>query len=927
MDRRLLATKLQIPSRRGDLVPRERLLRRLDEGLQQKLSLISAPAGFGKTTLVAQWAVTRRQRSETSVRWLALDDGDNDLVRFLNYLVAAMREPTTSPPSEMSAHLQAPRPPAAEQVLTALLNEMATAPPASAPEATATEEAHRVLILDDYHLITAEAVHDAVAFLLEHMPACLHLVVVTRADPPLPLPRLRGQGQLLEIRQADLRFSTREATIFIREVMGLSLREDDVAALTARTEGWIAGLQMAALALRGWAVGEGEDAAAFVGTFTGAHRYVLDYLLEEVLQQQSPPVQRFLLQTSVLDRLCAGLCDAVLGGAEKEIALDFPNYAPDTQSLLDYLDAHNLFLVPLDEHRQWYRYHRLFADLLQLRLRQTRPELVPLLHERAAGWYEAQGQMASAIKHALAAGDRVRAAELVDRAAEGAAMRGEVMTLLQWVAALPEAAVVARPYLALTYAWSLLVGGKPAEEMEKWLQVVEAQEDVAAASGAIRGYVKIFEGDLAGARTDARRALRALPEHAVFLRQLATLVLGMAARFGDSGPDSERALVDASRTGTAAENLLVAVLGGCARADMAQRQGKMGEAQEIYERALEVATDDDGRFLPIASEPLFGMANLALERFELAEAEEMVEEGIALAGQWSGLAALDGYLLQARIHFLRGEHTAMRSRLDQAATAARSFDATEVDDLIVALTGVQAQIRLGHLAEARRWLESRALRSEGPEVELADHEAPHIRKYEYLILARLLVAEGRSAEGLALLEALGPHFARYRARIIVHLLSAVAHEQIGERQAALEALTEALTLGQAAGMVSVFVEEGKPVARLLYRALQEGTFPSFVSQLVRAFPAPQEEAVASDRQGELVEPLSERELEVLNLVAEGLTNQEIADRLFLSVATVKWHTSNIYGKLAVSNRTEAVAKARALGLFARSPKAPGRPPS
>ncbi len=454
------------------------------------------------------------------------------------------------------------------------------------------------------------------------------------------------------------------------------------------------------------------------------------------------------------------------------------------------------------------------------------PAHVPQLHARAAAWYEAQGHMANAISHALAACDTEQAANLVERAAEGAAMRGEVMTLLQWVDALPDEAVIARPYLALTYAWSLLVGGEPAEEVEHWLQVVEAREEIAAATGAIRGYVELFEGELVAASSHAREALRALPEQALFLRQLSTLVLGMASRYSDSGPDPEQALVDASQAGTAAENILVAVLGHCARADMALRQGEMAEGQAIYELALATATDDDGRPLPVASEPLFGLATLALERFELAEAEQMVEEGIDLAQRWSGLAALDGYLLQARIHRLRGEDKAMWTQLEKAATAARHFDATEVDDLIVALSSIQAEIRLGHLAEARRWLDSRALQTTAAAAELANH-ASQLRKYEYLLLARLLIAEGRPAEAVALLDTLRPHFERYRARIMLHLLSAVVHEQMGERQAALAALTEALTLGNAAGMVAVFVEEGMPVARLLYRALEEEEGPTF----------------------------------------------------------------------------------------------------
>ena len=529
--------------------------------------------------------------------------------------------------------------------------------------------------------------------------------------------------------------------------------------------------------------------------------------------------------------------------------------------------------------------------------------------------------MGSAIKHALAAGDTERAADLVDVAAEGAAMRGEVMTLLQWVEGLPKAAVAARPHLALMYAWSLLVGGAPAEEVQAWLQVVEARDEMAAATGAIRGYVKLFEGDLAAASTYAEQAQRALPERAVFLRQLAALVLGMAARYGHGEDDPERALADASKASTATENIFVAVLGLCARADMASRRGDLSQAEANYERALKVARDEDGRLLPVASEPLLGLAALALELSELAQAEQMIEEGIALAQQWSGLAAIDGHLLRSRIHRLRGEHRAMRAQLEKAETVAGRFDATEMDDIIVALFRTQAELHLGDRTLARRWLEERDVHAESATRELNTHPSP-VRKYEYLLLARLFLAEADPEKALSLLDTLRPHFARHRARITIHLLRAVAREQMDQHEIALASLVEALSLGKAAGMVTVFVEEGEPVARLLYRGLQEeelSGFSTYVRQLLASFPALLHEEPPAGWPMELVEPLSDREVEVLSLVAEGLTNQEIADRLFLSVATIKWHTSNIYGKLAVSNRTESVAKARALGLLSRSP--------
>lgn len=909
MERGLLATKVRTPPVRGELVSRSRLLERLDEALQHKLTLIAAPAGFGKTTLAAAWVADRTQEPGVAAGWLSVDEGDDDLVRFLSYLAAALEKMLPAVAAEIQALLHSPHPPPPAEAMTILVNGLVEAESA---------ERHFLLIIDDFHLLTAAKIHEALAFLLEHQPPCFHLILITRADPPLPLPRLRARGQLLEIRQSDLRFSHEEAARFLEEGMGLPLEEAEIATLTGRTEGWIAGLQMAALALRGRPEAE---TASFVAQFTGTHRYVLDYLLEEVLQRQPEEVQQFLLRTSILGRLTAPLCDFLLSDAVDPQA---PILNPRSQQILSYLDAQNLFLVPLDEHRCWYRTHRLFADLLRLRLEQTLSEQMPRLHRRAAAWHEADGEATAAIDHLLAAGDRERAATLVAANAESVVMRGEIMTLLRWVEALPEDALAARPHLALLTAWALLLGGQAEGEIERQLQRVEADPVTAGWTGAIRGYVELFQGEIGAARRLAGQALSALPDEALFLRQLALLVQSVASRY-EKGRDPDQGLAATSRAGAAADNILVAVFGLCMRADLAQRAGDLKRAQAIYEQALDLAKEGEG-LLPVASEPLFGLATLALERFDLAQAERLLADGMAMAQRWSGMAALDGYLLQARLHFLQGEHVAMWSVLDEAAAVAHRFDAVDVDDLIVDLFRCQKEIAVGRLAEARYRVQSLELRPEAATAELA-REAPPTRKYEYHLLARLYLAEGRPEEALQLLDLLLPYFERRRSRIATHLLRAMAYEALGAEDDALGALATALHLGEEAGMAAVVVEEGEPVARLLYRALEAGIAPSYTSRLLGLFAETQvvegapagRQAARAAAQGALIEPLSERELEVLALVAEGLTNQEIADRLFLSLATVKWHTSNIYGKLAVGNRTEAVTRAQALGLLPLSP--------
>lgn len=899
MGTRLLATKLRIPPRPGELIPRERLFDRLDQSLQRKLTMISAPAGFGKTTLVADWAAARLHEGRFAAGWLALDTGDNDLVRFLNYLAAALDAAVPALRERIDPLLKSPHPPPANEILTAMINHLVAAGEEATPPCPPV-----VLILDDYHLVTVANIHDAVAFLLEHQPAGLHLILLTRADPPLPLPRLRSQGQLLELRQGDLRFTEGEAARFLQQVMRLPIGKTEVATLASRTEGWVAGLQMAALALRGR---HEDEAAAFVASFSGTHRYVLDYLLEEVLQRQPEKVQNFLMQTSILERLCAPLCDALLGGEPE------PATRRRAQEILDYLDANNLFLVQLDEQRGWYRYHRLFADLLQLRLEQSMPALLPTLHERAATWLEMQGETGAAVSHLLAAGATGRAAVLVDIAAESAVMHGEIMTLLNWVDALPEEEVSSRPHLALLYAWAMLLGGRPASQFEYWLAVVESDARADGWSNAIRAYVHLFEGDTPAARLQAGRALEILPPQAVFLRQLASLVQSIAARYQDDGRNPDQELDASSRASAAADNRLVAVLALCSQADLAFHRGNIASATAIYEHALALAQSRTGRLLPVASAALLGLATLALERGNLAEAASLLETGMALTRQWSGVESIAGHLLQARLHFLRGEQEAMWSMLDEAAGLARRFDVVATDDLLVALLRTQIELVTGRVAPALRWLESRGLQAGAAAVELADHPSP-LRKYEYLLLARSLLAQQRPADALHLLAALQPYLDRLHAHVALHLLQAIAYDQMGERAPMLAALHEALALAEPAGLVAVFVEEGAPAARLLYRALEMDVAADYAGQLLAAFPpAGEEQALAAQRQ--LVERLSEREIEVLALVANGLTNQEIAARLYLSLATVKWHTSNIYGKLGAGNRVEAVTIARTLGLL------------
>ncbi|MBL7065917.1 MAG: tetratricopeptide repeat protein [Anaerolineae bacterium] len=938
----LLKTKLYIPPVRPEVVPRPRLIERLNARLLHKrnLTLISAPAGFGKTTLLSEWVSHLETRflgknlvsgPRPPVAWVSLDEGDNDPIRFWAYFVAALRTLALSQVEGIEAHIgegvlsafQAPQLPPIEAVLTTLINEIAAVPQGD-------HEGHLyVLILDDYHLITAQPIHDALTFLLNHLPGNMHLVIATRADPPLPLARLRGRGQLTELRLTDLRFTPDEAAAFLNQVMGLGLAADDVAALASRTEGWIAGLQMAAVSMQGQ-----DDVTGFIQAFTGSDRYILDYLVEEVLQRQPDSVQTFLLQTAILDRLTGPLCDAVLRISESAnqrlvdsptrfLADSLTRSFADSQVMLEYLERNNLFVVPLDNERRWYRYHRLFADLLRQRLQQTQPDLVPTLHRRASEWFEQNGLMAQAIEHTLSAENLGRAGGLIEQAAEATLMRSEIATLLRWVDALPDELVRDRPQLCVYHAWALLFGGHPLDAVEARLRDVE--DDAGLSPGkaaALRALVALFQSQIPRAAELSRRALEQLPEDDVFLRGFATLLLGISHMVDGDMVAARQSLEEIARRSQEAGNVMLAVMVMCSLAELHKRQGQLDKAAAMYQQALELAVDGQGRRLPIAGEALMGLGELEREWNDLEAAVRYLTAGIEFTGKWGEIGAIDGYISLAHVRQAQGDADSAQELLRKAWQLALQFDATEMDDDLVAAHQARLWVAQGNLEAARRWAEERELTVDASLAELEERvssvsfRSHRRRTAEYLTLVRVLIAQKRCDEALALLEPLLAIAERWglNERVIkVQILKALACHAQGDIAQALAALERALSLAEPAGYVRVFVDEGEPMARLLYRAAARGIAPEYAGRLLAAFPAL--EPAAQEPQADMVEPLSERELEVLRLIAEGLSNQEIARRLFLSLSTVKWHTSNIYGKLGVKNRTQSVAKARSLDIL------------
>ena len=875
----ILATKLYIPPSRRRVVLRPRLVERLNEGLAagNKLTLVSAPAGFGKTTLISEWVAGCGR----ATAWLSLDEGDSDPSRFLTYLIAALQTVAPGIGEGVLTVLQSPQPPLLESTLTALLNEITTIP------------SDVVLVLDDYHVLDAKPVDDALAFLVEHLPPQMHLVIATREDPALPLARLRARGQLTELRAADLRFTPSEAAGFLHQVMNLDLSTEEVAALDARTEGWIAGLQLAAISLQGR-----PDVAGFIASFTGSHHFVLDYLLEEVLQRQPDSVQAFLLRTSILDRLCGPLCDAVLLDA-----------SASGQETLEYLDRANLFIVPLDTERRWYRYHHLFADLLRQRRQQIAVSSggADEDHLRASDWYEANDLEIEAFQHAAAGHDVERAERLIEGGGMPLYFRGALVPILHWLGSLPTTVLDTRPSLWVTYAQALLSSGQNTgiepklQAAERALQETRTDDrtrDLVGRIASVRAFLVWSPHEVETIIAQSRRALEYLHPDNLPFRTAAALNLGHAYVLLGDRSGARQALTEVTTISAASGNTIYEILGSIGLGFIQETDNQLGLAVETYRHAVELAA---GLPFPFVCEAHLGLARVHYQWNDLDTARQHGEQSLQLARQIANTDRPVAWeVLLARLALALGDAVGAAAILAEADRAARQHDfVLQVPE--VAAAQVLAFLRQGDVAAAAHVAQA--------------HELP-------LSQARVHLAQGDPSAALAVLE---PYRRRMAEKawadqeLMALVLLAVAFDAHGERAKAAQLLDEALTLAEPGGFIRIFVDEGAPMARLLYEALSHGVHPSYVRQLLAAYPvdgtdedAPPTTPAAGTR---LAEPLSARELEVLPLIAEGLSNQEIAARLYLSLHTVKAHARNIYAKLGVSSRTQAVAKGRALGIL------------
>jgi LuxR family transcriptional regulator, maltose regulon positive regulatory protein len=870
----ILATKLYIPPLRPSVIPRPRLIARLNEGLQRRLTLISASAGFGKTTLLSEWVVSCGR----PVVWLALDERDGDPARFLTYLIAALRGIAPQLGEGVLGALQSSQAPPAEAIMTALLNEIA-----------GIERAF-ILVLDDYHAIDAPAVDAALAFMLEHLPPQMHIVIATREDPNLPLARLRARGQLAELRVAQLRFTSSEVAKFLSQAMGLQLAAEAIDALETRTEGWVAGLQLAALSLQGH-----RDPHSFIRSFTGTHHFVLDYLLEEVLQQQPAPIQAFLLHTSILDRLCGPLCDAVLHDP-----------AAAGQATLEYLERANLFVVPLDSERRWYRYHHLFADLLRQRLRQGSAADVDVaeLHIRASAWYEGQGLDAEAFQHAAAAGDLDRATRLVEGAGMPLFFRGEVTPVLRWLESLPTAALDAHPSLWVMYASALLFVSRM-REVEQKLQSAEAAlqgralddatRDLVGHIAAIRATLAVSQHDLELIVAQSRRALEHLHPNNLPVRTATTWTLGYAYYLQGERAAAGLAYTEALAISEAIGHRIIMIMATLGLGTVQEVGNQLPLAAQSYRRVLELIGDPP---LPVACEAHLGLARIFYEWDDLESAQQHGRQAAELARQ---LENTDRYvahkLFLARLELAHGNVAGAAALVTSAGELARQQQYVRQLPEVAAMQ-VRLLLRHGSLAEAAQLAQA--------------HDLPHSQ-------ARVHLAQGDAPAALALLDQ------RRRAveergwadeQLRVMLLQSLALHAHHEEDRAEQLLRDLLTLAEPGGFIRLFIDEGPPMAQLLARLRDMSGAPhAYLQRLLAAFDAPTDMHPSTPRSHALIEPLSQRELEVLQLIAQGLSNQEISERLFLALSTVKGHNQRIFDKLQAQRRTEAIARARELGLL------------
>lgn len=885
MPAQLLTTKLYIPPPRPGLVTRGHLIERLNAGLTGRLTLVSAPAGFGKTTLLSAWAA----HSDRPCCWLSLDEGDNDPGRFLAYFVAALGTAGIQVDPEPLQLLANPGPGQIETVLNGIINQVAAA---GTP---------LVAVLDDYHRIQQPAVHDILAYLLEHLPPGAHLVLLTRADPPLPIARYRARGQINELRAADLRFSLSEGEQFLNQVHQLAVADGDVAQLVQRTDGWVAGLQLASLALSGR-----PDPRDYIRRFSGSQDYIADFLTTEVLDQLAEEVRSFLLKTAILERLSAPLCAAITGQA-------------DSQEILKSLRHNNIFLQALDGEGRWYAYHQLFRDLLTQQLLSQYPQEVPGLYLGASTWCQQHALIHEAIEYALQGGHIQLAAGLIEDQAQATLERSEMATFIRWVERLPETSLKDRPNLWIDYAWATLVSNREAGSATRCLQQVQPVNDLGRGKLlCLSAIVAAMQRDVDQSLELSRQALDILPAEAHFFRQVTGWNLSAALFLSGDEAGGVAALEDVARVSLASGNRLVAVVTRCRLGNIYQQQGHLNQAYQIYQQALEIAGRGRVQPLPAACEALLGLGKIEWEWYQLESAADKLREGLALSRQWREVVATDGAITLAHLLLSQGDAAQSNQVIEEARGTVAQKTQAETGQVYLEMRAVHLQLRQQQLDRAEAWVRQRGLAQylqPGTLDEALGRGTGVLRALELGVYSRVLLAGNAYTQALALLEGLlrvlSPD--RQRAQTIeAHLLKALALEGSGDRPGALQSIEKSLTLAAPGGYRRVFLDED-PAALVLMRALScRGDIRRFAQEVLALSAG--ENSGHSDSPATLDEPLTEREIEVLQWLESELPVPEIAARLHISTSTLRTHIRNIYRKLETHSRFEAVSKAGDLNL-------------
>jgi len=897
----LIKTKTNIPALKRDLVLRKRINEALSEGIRagRKLTLISAPAGFGKTTLVCEWL----EMCKIPAAWISLDENDGDAARFLTYLVTALQTLISGVGDGVLAALQSSQPITPNELLTTLLNELSSI------------EDNFILVLDDLHAVNSRAVDELLAFLVEHTPQQMHLIITTREDPALPLARLRAKNQLTEIRTAELRFTEDEAADFLNQVMGLNLSSEDIAVLEARTEGWVAGLQLAALSMQGK-----SNAVELIRSFSGAHQFVLDYLLEEVLQKQPEAMQEFLLRTSILNRLNGSLCDALWQGETLS-----------AQTMLEQLERANLFVISLDDERRWYRYHHLFRDLLRQRLNQKLDkEEVAGINIRASEWFEQNGDVGEAFRYAIAAEDFERAARLAESAWLGMDETFQTGTWLGWANQLPLNVRRVRPVLLTQIGWSYMDAGnvmlsesslrdaenslkRPREE----LVIVEAEQFRTLPARII--FARAYNAQTQNRFDDVVRyvetTLDMIPHEDQYMQAQASSILSTTYWASGELDKSFELMSNWVNAAQQAGNIVFAVAASFGKADILITQGRLRDAMQVYQTALSLAAEH-GAEQHTAHHHL-GLGLLYHEMGEDERAASHLQKSFELGRQTTIVDWM--YRKSLAQAYLKESEGDLRSALELLNDAQRFYVRTPIPNLRpVGAMKARMYLKQEQLMNAQTWA-----RKSG----LSLRDAPdYLHEFERVTLARIALAEV-NVNFSDVVSSLERHLKlaetqnRLASQIEILIVLSLAFYAKGEQANAIALLEQALKLAKFEGYLRLFVDEGELMRLLIWdlRSALESSARTevqplfgYVEKLLAGFSQPTQ---LQKSKTELIDPLSERELEVLQLIAQGLSNQELTRKLFVTLSTVKGHNLRIFAKLQAKSRTEAVARARELGLL------------